>query len=577
MARPGHERFTAPALAAQRRYEALRAWWVEELSAEEIAERFGYTTASVQTLISQYRQADLAELFASSRPGPKRQPKKDAARERVIALRRERHGIEEIVAELERAGTPLSRTAVWEILKEAGLSRMPRPAAKPNGEPAPERLSAPKVHVLDADQWPETGRVETQHAGLFLLIPDLVELDLPALVKEAGWPSTSQLQAIHSVLSLMALKLSGRRRRSHVQNVVHDPALGLFCGLNALPKTWHLKTYSYRTTRAQQVSFFEALQGRLGDAGLLGEAGLNLDFHAIMSYGEDTILDRHYVPRRSQRTRSVLTFLAQDGEQHTIIYANAELTARAQSVEVINFCRFYENTHGQLPKLLVFDGKLTTHEHLAELDEIGVGFITLRQRSPKQIATLEALPASAWTKTRLDRAGKHKTASYHEQHVTINGRTFRQLAVKGLGREQPTLILTNRQDLTPKQLIERYAKRWGIENQLAEQIRAFHLDSLCAQVPLAVDFDVALTILADITYRHFARGLHTAYRNQTPDTIRSYLIDGIGELRFTPRHVEIALRRRTHTPALLDAGYQQQQIEVPWWGGRTLSYSFPAR
>src|SRR6266496_6639220 len=138
MARPGHERFTAPTLATQRRYEALRAYWVEELSAAQIAERFGYTKASAQTLISRYREADLAELFAASRPGPKRQPKKDAARELAIRLRRQRHGIEEIVAELERAGTPLSRTAVWEILREAGLSRMPKPAAAPTPEPEPE-------------------------------------------------------------------------------------------------------------------------------------------------------------------------------------------------------------------------------------------------------------------------------------------------------------------------------------------------------------------------------------------------------------------------------------------------------
>jgi hypothetical protein len=225
----------------------------------------------------------------------------------------------------------------------------------------------------------------------------------------------------------------------------------------------------------------------------------------------------------------------------------------------------------------VFDQKLTTHQHLAELDELGVGFITLRQRHPKLTEALEALPASAWTRTRLDRSGKHKTASYHEDNVTIKDRVFRQLAVSGLGREHPTLILTNQHQLTPKQLIERYGQRWGIENQLAEQIRAFHLDSLCSQVPLAVDFDVAMTILADIIYRRFARGLHTAYRHQTPDTIRDYLIDGIGELRFTPGHIEVCLRRRTHTPALLQAGYDDRRVEVPWWGGRTLSYSFPAR
>jgi transposase len=572
--RAGHERFTGPTLPAQRRYEALRAYFVEDASADAVAERFGYTKASVQTLVSQYRGGDLGELFASSRPGPKRQPKKDAARTLVITLRRQRHGLDEIVAELARAGTPLSRTAVWEILGEAGLARMPKPAAAPT--PAPERLAAPKVRVLGDDEWPEAGSVQSAHAGLFLLIPELVALDLPGLVGAAGWPSTSQLGALRSVLSLIALKLSGRRRRSHVRDIVHDPALGIFAGLNVLPKTWHLGTYSYRTQRAQQLAFFEALQPRLRDAGLLGESGLNLDFHTIMSYGDGEILDKHYVPRRSQRTRSVLTFIAQDGEQRTILYANAELTARQQSGEVIEFCRFYERTHGTLPKLLVFDQKLTTQQHLTELDELGVGFITLRQRSPKLIATLDALPASAWTKTRLDRPGKHKNVTYHEHPVTINGRAFRQIAVNGLGREQATLILTNQQQPTVKQLIERYGQRWGIENHLAEQIRAFHLDSLCSQVPLAVDFDVALTILADLTYRRFAKGLHPAYHNQTPDTIRGHLTDSIGELHFSPGHVEVRLKRRTHTPALLDAGYQNRRTEVPWWGGRTLSYSFPA-
>jgi transposase len=576
MARTGHERFTQPTVAGHRRYEALRAYYVEELSAAEIAERFGYTKASVQTLISQYRQADVGELFQASRPGPKRQPKKDAARERALELRRSRHGIEEIVSELARAGTPLSRTAVWEILREEGLSRMPK-LRQDKPEPAPERLAAEKVRVLAEEHWPTEGTIQTQHAGLFLLVPELVALDLPGLVDAAGWPSTSQLPAIRSVLSLLALKLSGRRRRSHVRSVVHDPALGAFAGLNVLPKTWHLTTYSYRTSRSQQIAFFEALQPRLREAGLIGEQGVNLDFHAIMSYGEqDTVLEKHYVPRRSQRTRSVLTFIAQDGQEHAILYANAELTSRQQAGEVTDFCRFYERTHGQLPTLLVFDGKLTTNEHLAELDQLGVRFITLRQRYPKLIQSLEQLPASAWTKTRLDRSGKHKTATYHEDPVTIKGSVFRQLAVQ-LGRDQPTLILTNHKQLTPKQLIERYGQRWGIENQLAEQIRAFHLDSLCSQVPLAVDFDVALTVLADIVYRRFARGLHTAYRNQTPDTIRDYLIDGIGELRFTPGHIEVALRRRTHTPALLNAGYENHQVQVPWWGGRTLSYTFPAR
>ncbi len=226
----------------------------------------------------------------------------------------------------------------------------------------------------------------------------------------------------------------------------------------------------------------------------------------------------------------------------------------------------------------MFDGKLTTHEHLAELDQMGVGFITLRQRYPKLIAVARAAarpapgPRPALTAPASTRPPPTtKTPSRSKADV------FRQLAVQRLGRDQPTLILTNQQQLTPKQLIERYGQRWGIENQLAEQIRAFHLDSLCSQVPLAVDFDVALTVLADIIYRRFARGLHTAYRNQTPDTIRDYLIDGIGELRFTPGHIEVAYAAAPTPPHYSTPATRPPKTEVPWWGGRTLSYTFPAR
>ena len=123
--------------------------------------------------------------------------------------------------------------------------------------------------MLEDSDWPETGSVQTPHAGLFVRVPEVIALDLPGLVEAAGWPATSQLGAVHSVLSLIALMLSGRRRRSHVHSVVHDGALGLFAGLNVLPKTWHLTTSSYRTQRSQQLAFFAAMQPRLRDAGLI--------------------------------------------------------------------------------------------------------------------------------------------------------------------------------------------------------------------------------------------------------------------------------------------------------------------
>lgn len=563
------DRFTAPTAPNQRRYEALRAYFVEGLAAEAVAERYGYTRSSVETLVRDFRAGRL-ELFASSRPGPRTQPKKDRARALVVAMRREGRTLLEIGQALEAAGAGLSRTAIWEILAEEGMGR--RPAAQAAVLAAPV---APKTRRLRSGDWSTVGSLASEHAGLFLLAPELVELDLPGLVKAAGYPGTSQLSAINSLLALLALKLYERRRRSHVADVVHDYALGLFCGLTVLPKRTHLTGYSYRTTRAHNHALLEALIPRQQAAGLIGSESLNLDFHAIMSFGEDEILDQHYVPRRSQRTRSVLSFFAQDGDHATLCYANADIAKSEQSHEIIRFCEFWAQSTGQQPGLLVFDSTLTTHHELAALDEQGIGFITLRRRGATLMAQVAALPADAWQPVRLDRPGKHRNVTVAEMQTTIERRSFRQLAVRGLGRDQPTLLLTNQQQRTPKQLIERYAKRWAIENALAAQIRAFHLDALSSQVPLAVDLDTTLSVLCDSIYRSFARRLDNGYATATPDTIFRHFIAAPGDLRVTPDGINVALRPRAHTPVLLDAGYQHRALQIPWWDRRHLTYSFP--
>jgi len=570
--RPGAERFTEPSEPNQRRYEALRAYYVEGLSAEAVGERFGYTRATVETLVRDFRAGRL-ELFTSSRPGPRTQPKKDRARTLVLALRREGRSLRQIERALQAEGVPLSKTAIWELASEEGLGRLER-EAEAETEAEPLALQAPKAKRLTDTDWAEGMRVSSEHAGLFLLLPELVELDIRAIIAQAGYPSTTQLAALHSLLALLALKLYEERRRSHVYDVVHDRALGLFCGLNVLPKRTHLTGYSYRTTREQNLALLQALVSRQRQLGLISGESFNLDFHAIMSYSEDQILEEHYVPRRSQRTRAVLTFFAQDGDTATLCYSNADLSKAEQPHEIIRFCEFWQTTTGQQPGLLVFDSTLTTHAQLAELDEQGIGFITLRRRGGNIIKQIEALPDSAWTPVRLERPGKHRDVTVTEQHVTLAKRSFRQLAIRGLGRDQPTLLITNQAQMTAKQLIERYAKRWLIENQLSAQIRAFHLDALSSQVPLAVDLDTTLSVIADSIYRHFAQRL-SGYQTATPDTIFRHFIKTPGQLHITPDRVEVRLQPRTRTPVLLNAGYQNQRVEVPWWGGRQLTYSFP--
>ena len=172
------------------------------------------------------------EFFAAAKPGPKSAPAKEAARGRIIELRGAGRSAHEIAAVLAEEGTALNRTGVAEVLAEEGFPRLwPRPHAERG---LPRREPSTRTKVVDFAELPQTS--ETKLAGLLLTIPDLVALDLPALVAAAGYPGTRVIPALNSVLSLLALKLTGTRRVSHVEDIAADPGAALFAGLSALPK-----------------------------------------------------------------------------------------------------------------------------------------------------------------------------------------------------------------------------------------------------------------------------------------------------------------------------------------------------
>jgi hypothetical protein len=558
--------FTAPSGVAHRQYEALRAYFVEGLPAAQAAVRFGYAPSTMVAMIRDFTPQH-ADFFVDRRPGRRSAPAKQAARQQVLRLRAQGHSVTEIEAALAGSATPLNRTGVWELLRQEGHERLaPRPAAQRG---APHRDHPPRTRVL---HWPAVPtRLASDHAGALLLVPGLVALDLPGAVAAARFPATREIPALSSVLSLLALKAIGRRRVSHVDDVATDPGLGVLAGLETLPKASALGSYSWRLARRHDQALLGALAPAMLATGQAAGASFDLDFHAIMHYGDDVALEAHYVPRRSQRTESVLTFFAHDGQTHNLVYANATCTKATQAGEVKAFARHWQQATGQLPELLVFDSKVTTGAGLLELDRAGIGFLTLRGRNAKRTARLAALPADAWTTITLDRRGPYRHPQVHEQLVTVRGCPvpLRQLAVRGLGHDQPTLILTNDHAAKPATLIDRYAKRMTIEQRLAEAIRAFHLDALSSAVALNVDLDTTLTVWAGAAYDALRRRL-PGYHTATPDTIWRRFVSTRGHLTLGPDQVIAHLARRTYSPVLRSADLPE--VQVPWWGGRRLRF-----
>jgi hypothetical protein len=293
-----------------------------------------------------------------------------------------------------------------------------------------------------------------------------------------------------------------------------------------------------------------------------------------MHWGEDVALEKHYVPKRSQRTRSVLTFFAQDAGTHNLVYANADVSKAAQAREVLAFCDHWREFSGTDPATLVLDQRVTTHEVLAELDLRGVRFITLRMRTVALMRHIEAIEPGAWRSVSLDRDGNYRKPQVVDETVRITNYPgeVRQFVVRGLGREAPTVIITNDRASTVRQVIERYARRMTIEQRLAEAIRSFHLDALASAVPLNVDLDVVLSVLAGAVCASLRRRLGAGYANATPDTLQRRFLHTGGVIDHRGDVVTVRLDRRTYSPVLRSADIPE--IAVPWWGGRTLRFDY---
>ncbi len=570
--RAGGEYFVTPAEPAQRRYEAMRSYFVDDASAAEVGRRFGYSSSTVFQLAAELR-AGRTEFFRSSKPGPKGPSKSSRIRDRVLALRADDRSVTEIADRISAEGSPVSAQTVWAILHAEGIERLGR--TRPAG-PAP-RLEPVKAEAIG--QWPTGAQMDCDHAGLYLLMPALVELGVDELIRAARYPGTKVLSSFHSVASLLLVKCSRRGRAANAFPLGADPGLGLAVGLAAVPKATHLTSYSYRVKRASNVALLEALGRRCRTVGLYsGEAGFNLDFHTIRHHGDQVPLEEHYVASRSQRTRSVLTFFAQDHASTEMVYANADLTKADQAGEVIAFADYWSKVAGKDPGLLVFDSKVTTYTMLGELAARNITFLTLRQRGPKVLEALAALPASAWTTYNLKRAGRYRHPQIHEQIVHLKGvgMALRQIAIRNIGHDQPTLLITNDLTTAAKDLFGRYAERMIIENQLDADISGFGLNALASGLPLNVDLDTTLTVLAGNAYRLLARKL-PRYELATPDRLWRHFLDNTGKITVADDHVRVDLALRTYTPVLIDAGFPELDIPIPWWEGRSLRFGFPPR
>src|SRR6516225_7987108 len=455
--------FLEPTNATHRQYEALRAFFVDGVRGVEVAHRFGYTPGSFRVLVHQFRQDPHRSFFLTPVKGPQSAPKSDPLRDLVVALRKQNLSIYDISRDLAHQGHRLSPVTVGQILKEEGFARLPR-RADDERPPGSRPTTAEVADVRQLDLNPRS--FPTQFGGLFLFLPTLVAIPLDRILRDAGFPGSEMIPPGCALRSLLALKLFGTARHGHVMSAVLDEGLALFAGLNVIPKRSFLTEYSCRIDPACYPELMRRWFDAVGRLGLPRGQSFDLDFHTIPFHGEDALIEKHYVSKRSRRQKGILAFVAQDADTRVFCYANGELRKGEQNDEILRFVRFWKERTGRHPRELIFDSKLTTYAKLDELNRLGIAFITLRRRAPGLMRTIDQVPRSAWRRIELkgvSRQYKHPRILDQRTALSDYEGPVRQVVIADLGHEEPTILLTNQLARPAARLVEGYAQRMVIE------------------------------------------------------------------------------------------------------------------
>jgi len=557
----------------QRRYEALRASFVERLSAKIIGERFGYSTSYIHLLRHQFihGKIDFSEPVPEGKTIRRRVDSK--IRLKICNWREHRLSAGEITQLLSEEGVELSVRTVERVLAEEGFTKLPRRSRLKlgftvKGAKVPAVSEAITVSAV-------TGKhVGCEAAGVFLFAPFIEKLNISNIVKQAGLPGTKMIPATSYLLSFLALKLIGTERYAHMGDHGFDAGLGLFAGLNVLPKCTAMSTYSYGLDALHLLRLQKAFVKQANKLQLYDSSIINLDFHTVPHFGDESVLEKHWAGARNKKMKGALTLFAQDAASKLILYTAADINRDEADDQVLNFLSFWKGIRRGIKSTFVFDSKFTTYANLSALNTQGIKFITLRRRGKKLIDNVNKL--KSWKRIHITHAKrKYPKPQVHESFITLRDYEgdLRQVIVRGTGREKPTFLISNDFDSTLELLVGDYARRWRVENVISEAVKFFNLNALSSPILVKVHFDVVMTMVADTLYNMLAQKLRGFQDCDAPKIFRHF-VKGKANITVKNGELTVTYPRRAHNPLLRAVPWHRLPKSISWLDSINLNLKF---
>jgi len=539
-----------------KKYEVMRSFFKEKMTADEVAKKFGYTVNTVYTLTKRFRkqlQKDPKRdpFFREEKKGRPYKKGQSALKLLIVSLRKKNLSVPDIKGIIDaQPSLNASESYIDYVLKQEGFLRLPRRAQKDRGiKELPEKqIEAEKSRALDFI----SERFSSSDIGVLCFLPILNKYGIEKAIEGTKYPYTKIINKKASILSFLALKLSNIRRYTKDNLWCMDRGQGLFAGLNVLPKAAWFTSYSSRVTRAMNVAFLKKLHKIWEKEGLLGDT-TNLDFTTIPYWGENAHLENNWSGKRNKALASMSAILAQDSDSGIISYSDTDVMHKNQHDVILEFLDFYKDDGSHKIEYLVFDSKFTCYQNLERLDNDGIKFLTIRRRGKNIVEKLNKISPKKYKKIRVDCAGnKKRTLKVLDEIIALKGyaKDIRQIAITGHGKTKPALIITNDFEEKIEIIIRKYTRRWLVEKGISEQIEFFHLNRVSSSMVIKVDFDLTMSITAHNIYRLFAKELNR-YQNFSDQTIYEDFIKNSGEVVITENIVKVFLKKKRSLPKIL--------------------------
>jgi transposase len=565
--------FLHPKHEWQRRYEAIRASFLDRLPAKVVADQFGYSPGYVHLLRHQFihEKIDFAEPVPEGKIARRRVDSK--LRQKICTWREHRLPAGEITQLLSEEGIEISIRTIERVLAEEGFPKLPRRSRiklgfTVKGAEIPAVSEAVTIGELEGKKF------DCDAAGVFLFAPFIEKLDIKKIVSAAGLPGSKVVPATSYFLSFLALKLIGTERYAHVGDHAFDPGLGLFARLNAIPKCTALSTYSYGLDSVHLLGLQKAFVKQASKLGLYDKKIVNLDFHTVPHFGDESVLEEHWAGARSKRMKGALTLFAQDATSKLILYTAADIKRDEADDQLLNFLSFWKKIHRGMKPTFVFDSKFTTYAKLSELNAQGIKFITLRRRGKNLLDNIEAL--DPWKRINIPHAKrKYPNPLVHESLIALRSYDgeLRQIIVRDNGHEKPAFLISNDFDAPLELLVSDYARRWRVENLISEAVKFFHLNALSSPILIKVHFDVVMTMIADTVYNMLAQKLRGFEDCDAPKIYRNF-VKAKANIKVKAGEVTVTFPRKAHNPILRAVPWHRLPNSLSWLDGVNLKLKF---